>query len=264
MDVLDEKDEQTLQTEARLKAPLVWDSPENCAIKDLHQTRYDEALRLIKHHYFREEPMCKASSLLRDQSSVNGYMELIRTRMKDTTSLIAVSVNSGRVIGVAVTRINSDQEKTNTYSRHQILEGETLQKIVHLKNTLIQQTNAYERFGHDEYFRIYILCVHPSYHGKGIEIALLNACVQVARTLNMPAIGGIFTCGASQSRAESVGFQLLSEIRYSQWIINNRVVFDDPGRGNYSAAFMGMSITLEEDPKDDETSVDELEKRDLE
>ncbi|XP_076618901.1 uncharacterized protein LOC143340608 [Colletes latitarsis] len=247
MDILGEKDELTLQMEARMKAPLVWDSPDNCEIKDLQEPQYDEALRLIKRHYFREETMCKASSLLQDQPSVKEYIEFVRTRMKDTTSLIAVSVKTGRVIGVAITRINSDPEKTNTYSRLQVLEGKSLQKIMHLKNTLIVQTNAYERFGHDEYFRIYILQVHPSYHGKGIEIALLNACVQVARTLKMPAIGGIFTCGAGQARAESVGFQLFSEIRYSQWIINDHVVFDDPGKGNYSAAFMGMTISLEED-----------------
>lgn len=64
--------------------------------------------------------MCKASSLLRDETSVNGYLELVRTWMKDTTSLIATSMKSGRVVGAVVARINSDPEKTDTYHRVQV------------------------------------------------------------------------------------------------------------------------------------------------
>ncbi|XP_076163226.1 uncharacterized protein LOC143144566 [Ptiloglossa arizonensis] len=238
-----------------MKTSLVWDSPEECIIQDLQEEQYDKALHLIKNHYFREEPMCKASSLLQDQSSVNAYTELVRRRMKDTTSLVANSVKSGRVIGVAVTRINSELDKTNTYSRVQVYTGKCLENIMHLKHTLILRTNAYETFGHDKYFRIYILCVHPSYRGKGIELGILNACVQVARTLKMPAIGGIFTSGESQSFAESCGFRQFAEIHYSQWIVNERVIFDDPGRGNYSVAFMGMLISHEEDPKENQVSL---------
>ncbi|XP_017763607.1 PREDICTED: uncharacterized protein LOC108553280 [Eufriesea mexicana] len=251
MDVIEEKDEFALEAEARMKAPLEWDSTAKCKILDLKESQYDEALHLIKRHFFREDPMCKSSSLLQDQTSVNDYLQLIRTWMKDTTSLVATSILSGRVVGVAVMRINSGPEKTDTYNRVQILEGDTLKKIMHLQNALLIQANAHEVFGCEEYFCIYILCVHPSYQEKGVEYALLNASVQVATTLKMRAIGGIFTCGVSQTRARSVGFQLLSEIRYSLWTINDHTVFDDPGRGNYSAAFMGQLIPLEEDAQDE-------------
>lgn len=128
---------------------------------------------------------------------------------------------------------------------------------MHLLNTLIKQTNAHERFGQQEYYCVYVLCVHPSYREKGVEYALLNACVQVAVSLRIRAIGGLFTCGASQAWARSMGFELLSEIRYSLWILNDRIVFDDPGRGNYSAAMMGKLIAPEEeseDSKEDEVS----------
>lgn len=145
--------------------------------------------------------------------------------------------------------------KRNVHVFQIIGGGKCLENIMHLKHTLILRTNAYETFGHDKYFRIYILCVHPSYRGKGIELGILNACVQVARTLKMPAIGGIFTSGESQSFAESCGFRQFAEIHYSQWIVNERVIFDDPGRGNYSVAFMGMLISHEEDPKENQVSL---------
>ncbi|XP_034183318.2 uncharacterized protein LOC117605751 [Osmia lignaria lignaria] len=238
------EDDRAVEMEARMLAPLEWESTANCKIIDLREPLYNEVLRLIKRHFFREEPMCKASSFLQDQPSVKEYLELVHTWIKDTTSLIATSLISGRVVGVAVMRIDNEADKTNTYNRVQDLHGESLKKIMHLRNTLIQQTNPHKQFAQKEYVTIYILYVHPSYQQRGVEVALLNGCVQAAVALKMPAIGGIFTCGMSQSKAQSVGFQLLSEIRYSQWIVNDRVIFDDPGRGNYSAAFMGKTIPL--------------------
>lgn len=115
-----------------------------------------------------------------------------------------------------------------------------------LLSAVIKQSDAYKKFKCDVYFRLHILCVHPSYQQKGVSEALLNACVQVASTLNLAAIGGIFTSGRSQSLVSKHGFRVISEIRYSRWIVDDHVVFDDTGKGNYSAAFMGMQVSIEE------------------
>lgn len=190
--------------------------------------------------------MCKAVSLLEDQKSVNVYLDLVKTWMKDTTSLVALSLASGRIVGVAVARVKSDSNKSDTYDRVQNFEGKALEKMMGLISALIRQTNVYKELECDEYFRIHILCVHPSHQQKNIGAALLNACIRVASTLNMTAIGGVFTSGRSQSLALKLGFHLVSEIRYSRWIVDDQVVFDDTGKGNYSAAFMGMRIFSEE------------------
>lgn len=124
-----------------------------------------------------------------------------------------------------------------------------LKKIMHLINTLIKQTNTYKELDCDAYFRVHILCVHPSYQQKGVGMGLLKACIEVAPTFDMQAIGGIFTSGLSQSLALKLGFRLISEIRYSRWVIDNQIVFDDPGKGNYSAAFMGMKMPLQKSIK---------------
>lgn len=61
--------------------------------------------------------MCKAVSLLQDEKSVKEYLDLIKMWMKDSTSLVALSLTSGRVVGVIVTRINSEFDKADTYNR---------------------------------------------------------------------------------------------------------------------------------------------------
>lgn len=115
-----------------------------------------------------------------------------------------------------------------------------------LISALIKQTDAYKELECDAYLRVHILCVHPSYQQQNIGTALLNACVRVTSTLNLAAIGSVFTSGHSQSLALKLGFRFISEIRYSRWIVNDHVVFDGTGKGNYSAAFMGMRVSPEE------------------
>lgn len=65
--------------------------------------------------------MCKSIGLSYDPASVTTYSNLIKTWMKDTCSLVAVSAKSGRVVAVAVARINSSNERSNTYSRVQVI-----------------------------------------------------------------------------------------------------------------------------------------------
>lgn len=64
--------------------------------------------------------MCKASSLPQDKTSVDEYLELAKTWMKDTTSLVVTSIASGRVIGVMIAQINSESDKSDTYNRVQV------------------------------------------------------------------------------------------------------------------------------------------------
>ncbi|EGI65427.1 hypothetical protein G5I_06098 [Acromyrmex echinatior] len=189
--------------------------------------------------------MCKTIALLQDETSVKSYLELMRAWMKDTTSLVALSLTSGRVIGVAVTRINSNSEKSDVYNRVRNFEGDALEKIMGLMNALIKRSNVYEEFDCDLYFRIKVLCVHPSYQQKGVGTALLKVCIQVASKLGISVVGGIFTSGLSQSLALKLGFRLIAEIRYSRWVVEDRIVFDDTGKGNYSVAFMAIRTPCE-------------------
>lgn len=128
----------------------------------------------------------------------------------------------------------------------QHFEGDALEKIMSLMNAVIKRTNAYRELDCDTYLRVHILCVHPSHQQKGVGAALLKVCVQVASSLGISAIGGIFTSGGAQSLALKLDFRLVAEIRYGRWVVDNRVVFDDSGKGNYSAAFMGTRVPREE------------------
>jgi hypothetical protein len=57
---------------------------------------------------------------MEDSESLEAYLNLIRQWMRDTTSLVAVSLKSGRIVGTVIARINRKLDKTNTYSRVQV------------------------------------------------------------------------------------------------------------------------------------------------
>ncbi|XP_063991952.1 uncharacterized protein LOC135170236 [Diachasmimorpha longicaudata] len=235
-----ERDEMLVKMQERMKAPLEWPSIGSCKILDLQPQHFSEALRLIKRHYFKDDPMCAAAGLSEDPISVEYYLECIRMWMKDTTSLVAVSGKSGRVVGVVIARINVEVDRSITYSRMQIHEGQVLEKIMDFKNTLVKEADIHNYFKSPEVFRLYILCIHPSYQTKGLGTALLEAFIQMAIALGVPAIVALLTCGVTHELATELGFEVLNEIQYSRWIVNDRAIFINPGIGNYSAALFGM------------------------
>lgn len=48
------------------------------------------------------------------------------------------------------------------------------------------------------------------------------------------------------------GYLSIAEIFYKNWMIDDEVVFDDPGVGNLSAAFMYLTI-LDTKPNEDKS-----------
>jgi ribosomal protein S18 acetylase RimI-like enzyme len=56
---------------------------------------------------------------------------------------------------------------------------------MHLKNSLITQADAYETMGHDTYFRVYVICVHPSYKAEGVAEALLETSIRFAAKMEV-------------------------------------------------------------------------------
>ncbi|KAH0549904.1 hypothetical protein KQX54_015743, partial [Cotesia glomerata] len=212
--------DKTIDIEQQISNPIQWPAPEFCQILDLKSYHYDDVLRLIKHHFISNDPMFKAVDFSKDPVSVMNYLDFVRIWMKDSLSLVALSSKSGRIIGT-------------------IFQGEALEKVINLQNMIVKQINAYEKLGCDMTLRIYIICVHESYQSKGLESILLENCIRMAITSKILAVVGIFTYTDSQKLAEKYNFKVLNEIHYGRWIVDDEIVFINPGMGNYSVAFMG-------------------------
>lgn len=129
-----------------------------------------------------------------------------------------------------------------------IFKGEALEKIMNLTNTLVKQVDAYTLLDCNLILRIYIICVHPSHKKKGLESVLLENCIRMAITSKISAVTGIFTSNYNQKLAKKFCFRVLREIYYSRWFVDDETVYTDPGTGNYSVAFMGVSTSAMDYP----------------
>lgn len=74
----------------------------------------------------------------------------------------------------------------------------------------------------------------------------------------MPLVAGIFTSYTDQTVAKNVGLTSHIELAYNQWVVDEEVVFDDPGVGNYSAIFMYMPTP------DEKTVLDTMKNKQIE
>lgn len=108
-----------------------------------------------------------------------------------------------------------------------------------LKSALIVQSDAYKVFNADDYLRIYLICVHPSYEKKNLSKDLLYAVYEEAAALNIKAVAGMFTSAKDQKTASEVGFKFMSEIHYNNWKVKDENFSGNPGTDNYSVSFMG-------------------------
>lgn len=71
----------------------------------------------LQHHFFSDDPMCLSAKLLDDPISTQGYLDEICSWMKENNSIVAISKKSDRVVGAAISKINSEDDKNHVFSR---------------------------------------------------------------------------------------------------------------------------------------------------
>ncbi|XP_044729494.1 uncharacterized protein LOC123292847 [Chrysoperla carnea] len=236
--------ENDLDILARLSVPIVWHTLEeyNVRIEDLEDSRFEEAMKFIKVHFVPHDILSRCGGLADDPDQIQTFLERMLFNMQDYTSLIAVDNVSEKIIGVLINRVMRFSEHSKTQSRVRFLEGDSVRKIIKIWSLIIARSNVFQYFDTDCVLRNYILCVKPRFRRKGIGRQLMLTSFELAASLEMGAVMGIYTTGALQQMGKSLGMEILAEIFYIDYIIDGEMVFDDPGAGNYTIALMARRV----------------------
>ncbi|XP_035723934.1 uncharacterized protein LOC118442445 [Vespa mandarinia] len=185
-----------------------------------------------------------------DLMSMKTSIKMIYNKLSEKQSYCAVQEGENKIIGIIVASINfmGDHERTETRIRAN--QGDAIFNIMSLRSCVFSKARPYEVLQIDKYFRIHLLFVHANHRKKGIATALINCCIERARTLLTPACIAGFTSIISQNMARKLGFNLLAEVQYNDFKVYNddtksfEYPFDDTNDQNKSLACMALSIAL--------------------
>ncbi|CAH2058106.1 unnamed protein product, partial [Iphiclides podalirius] len=194
--------------EQRIKAPSIWGRvPWGLRFEDLQDTRYEDAVKLLKKHYLNEEITYRSVKILQDKEGTDEFVHNVRIWMKDKMSIAAVKEGTDKLVGVLIMRIQEKSKSRRILSHIQPSKNHTQPALL-----------------------------------KGLSRDMLKAAVALAYSANVPAIAGIFTTSRGQAVAEEIGFVKFNEIYYVRYLIDDQIAFFDTGLGNYGAAIMAYRI----------------------
>ncbi|XP_026815983.1 uncharacterized protein LOC113555682 [Rhopalosiphum maidis] len=240
--------------ETAIDSPRVWNTLyDEIEIQELKSNRYDEVLKIIEEHYIHDEPIIQSSKMHTDNGSVEEYLYLVRTWMKDTLSTVAVEQKTGNLVGFIICRFNELNNRDPEFSKDRVYEGEILRELQKFKHYLTKRGNPYKHNNVEKMLEVYSWFVLPEYRNKGIGTELLTNVVM--RQLpeygwfDIDVIAGVFTDKVSQNIATSLGMETLYDFIYSAWTVANKTTgeqdefFKQIVRGNYSAKVMSMKVS---------------------
>ncbi|KAL2735906.1 hypothetical protein V1478_002590 [Vespula squamosa] len=194
--------------------------------------------------------MSAAIDLSDDFTSVKTSIKMIFWKLSEMQSYCAVEEGENKIIGVILASINFIGDHVRRETRIGANHGEAIFNIMSLKSCVFSKARPYEILQIDKYFRIHLLLVDINHRRKGIGTALINCCIERARTLLAPACIAGFSSLISQNMARKLGFNLLAEVMYKDFKVYNdetlsfEYPFEDSIDQNKSLACMALSIAL--------------------
>ncbi|XP_050526738.1 uncharacterized protein LOC126897280 [Daktulosphaira vitifoliae] len=214
----------------RLTQPRIWSTLNTSYfIQSMPEERLEEVLDLFKSYYVYEEALCANSGLVNDKESFDQFLELIKTWILDTLTTVAIEKNSGKIVGVLVCRVCSEEDHSLDFSRLRLYKGKIWNEIQYFKNNLSQNVDIYKIYKTSVFCQVYAWYVLQSHRDQGIGKKLLETVVAhqmpEMKYFGCNAIFGIFTSNKSQCIAESLGFKTLEEAKYGERAIENNVQY---------------------------------------
>lgn len=110
--------------------------------------------------------------------------------------------------GVLILKVVKQHEFASIFSRVTLFDGEAMTKILNFTGYLNRKADIYGEFNCEAFLRYYLLCIHPDYRSKGLGFQLLHTAFDVARSLKIPVVMGLFGNYRLQKVAKRLGMKV--------------------------------------------------------
>nr|XP_033331336.1 uncharacterized protein LOC117223248 [Megalopta genalis]XP_033331337.1 uncharacterized protein LOC117223248 [Megalopta genalis]XP_033331339.1 uncharacterized protein LOC117223248 [Megalopta genalis]XP_033331340.1 uncharacterized protein LOC117223248 [Megalopta genalis]XP_033331341.1 uncharacterized protein LOC117223248 [Megalopta genalis] len=182
--------------------------------------------------------MCKAVHLVEDVASVRACINIIFAKMQEMLSFCALREGSNEMVGVLIA---SKLDRNQMELKLKPSQGDAIHQIANVKYYAITEALFYENVDAEKLIHIDLLCVKPQHQKRGVGTSLVRSCIARAIKLDAGCVGE-FTCDASQTIAERLGFEVYSEIPYKfmGWLHRSFERFETCQTENYSLVCIAM------------------------
>ncbi|KAF2901293.1 hypothetical protein ILUMI_04891 [Ignelater luminosus] len=263
--IYDDDEEEDIGVQIELDAPnlpVVWGrTGTGFRIEDLKEEHFEEVIEMFKEHYIPYEVLCRSTNLKDDDVSLESYINRLVFHFRGMTSIIAIDENyeedeqekyynrilpKVKIVGVLITRIVQKIDYGRIFSRVQLVHGTAMKQCIGLRAHISRKIDLFAKFNCESFLRYYDLCILPEYRGDGLGHFMLRCGFNIARSMNVPLVMGLFTNTALQQLAKQLGMETLFEVNYSDWRdLEGEVVFNNPGKGNYTCALMAGLVPVQ-------------------
>ncbi|KAJ3653383.1 hypothetical protein Zmor_012637 [Zophobas morio] len=240
-DELDEEEKRYNAQKERIYAPVVWRRlGSGIRIQDLKSNYYDRVLQIIQECYFQEEVLSRNSNFAGDPDSVKSFLDHVLSYLKDRSSIIGLDeANEDAIVGFLVLKVMHKNDYSDVFSRVMPVEGDAHKKCVNFLNYIARKADIYTEYNCEEFLRYVLLCIRPEYRKRGLGLQFYLSAVDVARSLSIPVVMGIFSSWSQQKLGKKIGMKVSFELYYTAWRDKfNELAFPEPGQGNYTCAVM--------------------------
>ncbi|KAI4464211.1 n-acetyltransferase-related [Holotrichia oblita] len=235
----------------RIYAPITWKRmPIGICIRDIKENDFQDVIDFLLCYYITEDVLCRNTEMIKDATSQKSFLEQCMYFLRDTSSIMAVDeLKDNDIVGVILMRVVLKEDYGRVFARTIMLDGVAQKKCMQIKIALNRKVDIFADFDCESYLSIEAVSIKPAYRKRGIGFTMMRCAPDIARSLQIPVICGIFGTASLQRCAKKIGMEVQSEINYVEWRNKDKnLIIDDPGPGNYSCAIMAGRV-LENRPE---------------
>ncbi|XP_015188943.1 PREDICTED: uncharacterized protein LOC107073050 [Polistes dominula] len=233
-------------TEKKRMSPYrLWGSTTDEAIEfeSLTNDTLSGALDVIRTSFFTQESVCKAVGILSEPGAADELIELCLDAAKDGVSIVALEVETGKVVGALFNKIQlpgNGKEKSSFERFSETCKCKSSKALVDFMIDIDASYNLFQHYNVKCIFELMFIAVLPEFSKRRIGELLISSAIEICRKLkcgeqvkipvsvkdnnsinNYDAvpnlISAIFTSIYSQKIGRKLGFETLLEVSFDKF-----------------------------------------------
>lgn len=210
--------------------------------------KIEQALELLYATYHPDEPLTKHLGLCKGLHSMPDMDRVVSNTIQENLSLFALD-HRGKVMGVCINGVSSLHDWTaDVSSIADKFQDPTVRPLAAIRQEAHQKgVQIFDEMNTDRLFGIKMVATDPSLRGLGMSTDIIRRSILLAGCLGFEGLKAEVTAFYAQKAFETIGFNPVVEIRYSDFEYEGQRVFagieEESGLILYQKKFFQTCLT---------------------